>query len=271
MELLVVMGIILLLAGILVPILITALRRSQGVRCVSNLKEIQAAMFLYAADNDDFVVWNASYLRHSWVSSGDYARSAPDARGCTNLQWLVSRENASFASYISSPQVYKCPSDKTTVKIEGRHYPWVRSYGASFLQRKMCDFDNNESLEGTPVPPSLNYTFNEPHPGYLVGLLAAGAETNAFAIYPASWHNGGAAFAFADGHAELHHWVDSRTRRPLDEDMRFGADGTAKLIPSPHNPDVHWLRQRAASGSGYGRQDSDIYHALCADPSLWIQ
>ena len=270
-ELLVVLAIIVVLAGLLFPALASSKSQVRGVCCLNNLRQVQAAMFLYAADNDDFVAWNFNYVKHSWVCSGDYGRAAPDARGCTNVQWLIDREYAAFADYIKTPSTYKCPSDKTVVPIDARRHPWVRSYGASFIQRKMTDFENNMSLEGTPVPPTMNYTFNEPHPGYLVGLLAAGAEIDAFAEFPAYWHNGAAGFAFADGHVELHRWIDARTRRPLDDEMPFDSSGSSKLVRSPNNADVHWLCQRSASGIGYGRQDMDIVHALAADPSIWLQ
>jgi prepilin-type processing-associated H-X9-DG protein len=57
--------------------------------------------------------------------------------------------------------------------------------------------------------------------------------------YPGLQHSGGASLSFADGHTELKHWVDPRTRAPLD------------LAPSqppdsqPNNPDIYWIEDHA--------------------------
>lgn len=57
--------------------------------------------------------------------------------------------------------------------------------------------------------------------------------------YPASYHNGAGGLAFADGHSEIHKWLDPRTRpamsktdRPLD-------------ITSANNRDVMWMQERS--------------------------
>ena len=51
-ELLVVIAVIALLMAILLPVLGRAKKQSQGVRCLSNLKQIGMAMHLYAQDNN---------------------------------------------------------------------------------------------------------------------------------------------------------------------------------------------------------------------------
>jgi prepilin-type processing-associated H-X9-DG protein len=134
----------------------------------------------------------------------------------------------------------------------------------------MTDFENGESLNGSGIGATMTYTFNEPHPGYLVGLLAAGAKNEAFAEFPAYWHNRSASFVFADGHAELHRWVDLRTCRPIEDQMVFDGSGSQEVVPSPHNADIQWLCDRSSSGKGSARQDPDIVRALDADPSLLI-
>lgn len=59
--------------------------------------------------------------------------------------------------------------------------------------------------------------------------------------FPASYHGGAGALAFADGHAEVHRWRDPRTMPPLQP-------GTTVLWgyqASPANADLLWLQQRA--------------------------
>jgi prepilin-type processing-associated H-X9-DG protein len=36
---------------------------------------------------------------------------------------------------------------------------------------------------------------------------------------PASYHNGTAAFSFADGHAGLHRWLDGDTVQPIEPNV----------------------------------------------------
>jgi len=50
-----------------------------------------------------------------------------------------------------------------------------------------------------------------------------------------------AGFAFADGHSEVHKWVDPRTMRPIGRTSIVVLPGTA----SPNNADVFWLQDHA--------------------------
>ena len=54
-ELLVVMTVIAVLAGLLLPSLSTAGSKSQGIQCGNNLRELGLAWGLYAADNEGHV------------------------------------------------------------------------------------------------------------------------------------------------------------------------------------------------------------------------
>jgi prepilin-type processing-associated H-X9-DG protein len=84
--------------------------------------------------------------------------------------------------------------------------------------------------------------------GYFVVDMAGFPQDNVSALqgarqkivdYPASYHNGAGGLAFADGHSEIHKWLDGRTKpamsktdRPLD-------------ISSPNNRDVTWMQERS--------------------------
>ena len=58
--------------------------------------------------------------------------------------------------------------------------------------------------------------------------------------YPASTHAGSGGMSFADGHAEVHKWVDPRTRVPWKNVLMPLA------IPSPNNRDMIWLSERTS-------------------------
>jgi prepilin-type processing-associated H-X9-DG protein len=52
---------------------------------------------------------------------------------------------------------------------------------------------------------------------------------------PASYHNGACGFAFADGHSEIHKWMDSRTRPKVTK------RGYTPITPAGNNKDVLWI------------------------------
>ena len=62
------------------------------------------------------------------------------------------------------------------------------------------------------------------------------------ADYPAPNHADAAGLAFADGHAEIHRWLDERTVPSAQPGVRL-----PKNAPSPNNPDVAWLQQRSGA------------------------
>jgi prepilin-type processing-associated H-X9-DG protein len=61
--------------------------------------------------------------------------------------------------------------------------------------------------------------------------------------YPSSYHNGAGGFSFADGHADIHKWLDPRTRKNYRKDVHLTV---FPPNPSPDNRDVRWLQERAA-------------------------
>jgi prepilin-type processing-associated H-X9-DG protein len=56
--------------------------------------------------------------------------------------------------------------------------------------------------------------------------------------YPASYHGRAAGFAFADGHSEIHKWLDSRTCPPLTQKLQLN-------VASPNNRDVFWMQEHS--------------------------
>jgi prepilin-type processing-associated H-X9-DG protein len=57
---------------------------------------------------------------------------------------------------------------------------------------------------------------------------------------PASYHNRAGGFSFADGHSEIHRWLDDRTMPPL----RIGTTYWT-TIPAPRDVDIAWLQDHS--------------------------
>ena len=64
--------------------------------------------------------------------------------------------------------------------------------------------------------------------------------------YPASYHNGAAGFAFADGHSEIHKWTGKSIQPPIN--WSSGANlGNQSHIAGDSISDVLWLQQRTSA------------------------
>jgi prepilin-type processing-associated H-X9-DG protein len=69
----------------------------------------------------------------------------------------------------------------------------------------------------------------------------------AFASGPSLLHSGGTTFAFADGHTEIHEWLDPRTHGPTFQ-THYTNDYKGNLI-MPYNLDVAWLLFRTSANA----------------------
>ena len=75
----------------------------------------------------------------------------------------------------------------------------------------------------------------------MTGYQPAQPNLNWIVDFPASYHNKAGSLSFADGHAEIHKWLDPRTM-PI---LRKGAK--LKLhVPSKNNKDITWLQSKSS-------------------------
>jgi prepilin-type N-terminal cleavage/methylation domain-containing protein/prepilin-type processing-associated H-X9-DG protein len=262
-ELLVVIAIIAVLAGMLLPALAKAKQKAHGIACLNHLKQLQLAWFMYASDHNDKLVPNLGLFftqttDNTWVRGGlsldGKALNNPDN---TNTLYL---QKSLLFPYLRSFAVFKCPADRSTATIWGVRYPRVRSLTMNnWLGRYLPNgslgslvypgddaYRINVKLGDLTVPPpARTFVFIDEREdsindcSFYVNVGRSGGDAYWIDL-PACYHNGAAGLSFADGHAEIKRWLDSRTMPPLHPDQP-----APPPFPSPNNPDVAWIQQRA--------------------------
>jgi prepilin-type N-terminal cleavage/methylation domain-containing protein/prepilin-type processing-associated H-X9-DG protein len=257
-ELLVVIAIIAILAALLLPALGKAKIKAQGIQCLSNNKQLTLAWIMYAHEYNDNLVWNDLTATGSgWVRGMlNYDGSNPDN---TNTLWLTDPQWAKLAPYTAGTAgVYKCPADRSTVTIGGQRYPRVRSISMSQAMNSRNDWLSSitganyivfhKLMDVNRMGPPNAYLLIDEHPdsinyGDFAVAMNDGAPPSAIMIIdvPASYHNGACGISFADGHAEIHKWRDSRTVVPIT-----GIWMVSSVKSSPGNQDMVYMSEHAS-------------------------
>ena len=255
-ELLVVIAIIAILASMLLPALAKAKTKAHGVLCMSNQKQLTLGWTMYADDHADNLVWNDLTAEGSgWVRGVlDYNGSNPHN---TNILGLTNPEYAKLAPYTQSPGIYKCPADRSYVTIRGQRHSRVRSLSMSQAMNSRNDWLSyltqapyrvfRKTSDLAAMGASQAWVFIDEHPDSInfgdvaVAMNDGIAPSRIYIIdYPASTHNGAGGLSFADGHAEIHKWVDPRTRPPWQNKL------LSLVVASPNNRDMVYLSEHTS-------------------------
>lgn len=137
-ELLTVIGIIALLIAILVPALAQARREAQRAYCLSNMRGMQIAQWMYITDH------------RGWLIQGGMAHGGVHAD--EELTWFNT-----LNKYYNGKLAARCPSDNSPHWITPVTGTQLRrtSYGINgFLDRDLCPWGKNFE----PAPPGGLYT-----------------------------------------------------------------------------------------------------------------
>jgi prepilin-type N-terminal cleavage/methylation domain-containing protein/prepilin-type processing-associated H-X9-DG protein len=282
-ELLVVIAIIGILAGLLLPVLARAKARAQAVSCINNSRQLTFAWIIYAGDYNDRLVYNLGGLVNA--SSGESQLSlAPTgqpnwvdnvmdwttAPANTNLGFVSTSLLGPYANY--STTIFKCPSDRvlSDAQKQAGFTARVRSVSMNAMvgnpgnllvgNANTNNLGYRQFLRDTDIPnPSSIFVFLDEHPdsindGYFIEQAPAtsgGDYDYTDADYewidlPASYHNGGGSFSFADGHTEIHHWQSASTLVPP---VPY-AVSLPLWIASCDTADFQWVFERMSMPSG---------------------
>jgi prepilin-type N-terminal cleavage/methylation domain-containing protein/prepilin-type processing-associated H-X9-DG protein len=256
LELLVVIAVITVLAALLLPALARAKAQARRIVCVNNQKQLGLTWYVYAGDNSEKVALNGHATEFTvtqplWVLGDSHLYRA----GFVDTRCLLDPRYASFANYLKSTAIYKCPEDKSNFRLitAAPPEPKIRSYAMN------CYVGWNNSLVYAEI--DTNYVIfkkltdlgrgglakiflfqdvypeNICYPAFMVET--PGASMDGFFHYPSSRHTGGGVLAYCDGHTEYHRWRDRRTHPYVATDGLLG-----HTTPCPKNRDLEWLRER---------------------------
>lgn len=251
-ELLVVIAVIAVLGAILLPALASARERARALICLSNTRQLQFAWDLYADDHngqlpDNLVMTEFGPRTNiNWVNNVMTWDTSSDN---TNLATIT---EASLGSYIKGEtSIYRCPSDHVLSTAQ-RAAGWtarIRSYSMNAMVGDVGPFtasgtnlNNPEYVQFfklTQIPhPTEIFVFLDEHPDSIDdGYFIDRAYSWQWRDLPASYHNGAAAFSFADGHSVLRPWQEATTLRPSAPD----AAGLPIWIPNDQMSDFNWV------------------------------
>jgi prepilin-type N-terminal cleavage/methylation domain-containing protein len=269
-ELLVVIAIIAILAGLLLPTLANSKMKAQGIQCMNNHRSLMLAWRMYNDDNNDHILYASpdvfntpAIMPYVWVTGWmTFDPSNPS-------NWDINQDivKSPLWPYCGqSAAIWKCPADKSYVTVNGQNLPrvrsmsmnlWVGGFGGCAGGLSGSDWWTTggnpwrvylRTSEMVDPGPSKTFVFLDMRPDSIdIGNFAPNMngwpdQPGSLGFYdlPGFFHDRACGFSFADGHSEIHRWLDDRTMPPLVQQGEIN-----DWISAPNSPDVTWLQDHS--------------------------
>jgi len=234
-ELLVVIAVIAVLAAILLPVFAQAREKARQTTCLSNLKQIGTALFLYVQDYDegfplqlDTPSFTDAYALHAWP--------------------------ALLQPYSKIYDIWRCPSspDSTPVVKSGTGSYWINAYLNGWCNNPSMNACGSSLCDAVPLAlaaipyPVTTVVMSDGFggTGYLTPVhmwcdIWAGGSADCYRWD--TYHSGGANYLLVDGHAKL--FRPSAFRSDNSDRSWMRVEQTSCWFPYPHNDGVHpWFK-----------------------------
>jgi prepilin-type N-terminal cleavage/methylation domain-containing protein/prepilin-type processing-associated H-X9-DG protein len=253
-ELLVVIAIIAILAALLLPALSRAKQQSQGIKCISNGHELILAWMMYASDNREVLPNNLGGQGVLGGWSQGWLTETPGNPDNTNYVLMMGgaiggtpAQATTIGAYTKNPSIYQCPADP--ILAPGYGMPRVRSYSMDFTIGSKSTDAETPSAYANYWPDffkttdfkiaSKTWVFSDEHPDSINDGIqytpTSDGEDSEWGDLPASYHVGACGFAFADGHSEIHKWMNIYTDHVI-----VGNDSWLPLTVVGSKVDINW-------------------------------
>lgn len=159
-ELLIVIAIIAILAGLLLPVLAKALEAGRSTACLSNLHQIGIALQLYIQENHN----RLPLMRDRTMGTNEIPTEA-----LPSVKMVLS-------NYLGNARVLRCPSDKTQLyELTGSSYSWnsllngqdadrLQIFNISFNPHQIpVIFDKEPFHKARGAKKGINYLYADGH------------------------------------------------------------------------------------------------------------
>jgi prepilin-type N-terminal cleavage/methylation domain-containing protein/prepilin-type processing-associated H-X9-DG protein len=241
-ELLVVIAIIAILAAILFPVFARAREAARGTSCRSNLRQIGAAMMMYAQDYDEMLFPYRTRARNPFAGQPGVSAFAANRTFFNHL----------LDPYIKNAGVWKCPSNPNAwVNIDTANLdtePAFQSYGGqnSYAANALYCFPADLGLPMAAMnAPADTVVLVD---GSYYGASFLGQTANTSSEYPSYWKNLGNSYLFR--------WRGGARAVPSDEEAE-------SLIKGRHAEMLNCL-------FADGHVKAIRYRRVMTDPQLWV-